>query len=90
MQVAAVNLATIIMLYSPTRKLLQVLLLLILTLLSAIGDAIPAAQQHPAAPDDLRLNLALGNLPDQAYKEHGSGVYGPGRGINLAVRYVVE
>jgi outer membrane receptor protein involved in Fe transport len=39
---------------------------------------------------DLRLNLVLENLLDRAYKEHGSGIYAPGAGVNLSVRYLIE
>lgn len=34
-----------------------------------------------------RITVALYNLTDRAYKEHGSGVYSPGRGFNLSVSY---
>ncbi len=33
------------------------------------------------------LSVTLGNLFDHAYKEHGSGVYNPGRHIVIAVRW---
>jgi hemoglobin/transferrin/lactoferrin receptor protein len=36
----------------------------------------------------VRLALSLGNLFDKAYKEHGSGVYNPGRHLILSLSWV--
>ena len=41
--------------------------------------------QHDLGP--VRLDLTLGNLFDHAYKEHGSGVYNPGRYLVLALTW---
>jgi len=35
----------------------------------------------------LKANLSLINLNHRAYKEHGSGVYSPGRGFELTIQY---
>jgi len=40
---------------------------------------------RPLGP--FRLDLTLGNLFDHAYKEHGSGVYNPGRHLVVAVTW---
>ncbi len=37
--------------------------------------------------DPFTFNVLLENLTDKAYKEHGSGIYSPGRGIGLTLRY---
>jgi outer membrane receptor protein involved in Fe transport len=34
-----------------------------------------------------RMNLSLQNLTDAAYKEHGSGIYSPGRSVSLSIGY---
>ncbi|MFK7957996.1 MAG: TonB-dependent receptor plug domain-containing protein [Lysobacterales bacterium] len=36
--------------------------------------------------DDLALDLTLHNLADRQYREHGSGIDAPGRGVVLSVR----
>jgi outer membrane receptor protein involved in Fe transport len=38
----------------------------------------------------LALNAGLANLTDQAYKEHGSGIYSPGRNLTLAISYNLD
>lgn len=35
----------------------------------------------------LKLNLTLENLLDETYKEHGSGVYSPGRNFVISIKY---
>jgi iron complex outermembrane receptor protein/hemoglobin/transferrin/lactoferrin receptor protein len=35
----------------------------------------------------VRLSVTLGNIFDHAYKEHGSGVYNPGRHVVVAVNW---
>ena len=37
--------------------------------------------------DRVSFNLTLENIFDETYKEHGSGVYSPGRGVVLTLRY---
>ncbi|MBN1212065.1 MAG: TonB-dependent receptor, partial [candidate division Zixibacteria bacterium] len=37
--------------------------------------------------DRVSLNLMFENIFDEAYKEHGSGIYSPGRGVVLTLRY---
>jgi len=37
----------------------------------------------------LKLNLIFENILDETYKEHGSGVYSPGRGLVIGLRYGV-
>jgi len=36
---------------------------------------------------DVTINVILDNVLDAAYKEHGSGVYSPGRGVTISVAY---
>jgi outer membrane receptor protein involved in Fe transport len=36
---------------------------------------------------DLNLNLGFENLADATYKEHGSGIYSPGRNMTLTLTY---
>ncbi len=38
----------------------------------------------------LIVRIGLENLTDEDYKEHGSGVYSPGRGVTLSIRYVTN
>ena len=35
----------------------------------------------------VRLNVTVENILDETYKEHGSGVYSPGRNIVIGLRY---
>jgi len=35
----------------------------------------------------IRINVTFDNLTDRAYKEHGSGIHSPGRGVILALTY---
>ena len=35
----------------------------------------------------LKLNVIFENIFDETYKEHGSGVYSPGRNIVVGLRY---
>ncbi|MCU0645699.1 MAG: TonB-dependent receptor, partial [bacterium] len=38
----------------------------------------------------LKLNVALENIFDETYKEHGSGVYSPGRNLVVGMKYGVN
>lgn len=35
----------------------------------------------------LKLNLIFENMLDEAYKEHASGIYSPGRSVVVGFRY---